>query len=75
VLSGKASSKGMQKAITKTCESIKMAITTKVTEVDANTKTLDALPAHHQALFQDRVQLIALSPDQLNTLSCQRLRK
>lgn len=67
VLSGKASSKGMQKAITKTCESIKAAITTKATEVDANTKTLDGLPAHHQALFQDRVQLIALSTDQLNT--------
>ena len=65
-LSGKASTKGMQKAITKTCESIKAAITEKATSVDANHDTLDNLPAHHQALFQDRVQLIALSSDQLN---------
>lgn len=35
-ISGKASTKGMQKAISKTCESIKAAITEKSAMVDAN---------------------------------------
>ncbi len=65
-VSGKASSKGMQKAITKTCDSIKEAITQKAAEVDANNATLDKLPGNHQALFQDRTQLIVMSPDDLN---------
>lgn len=66
VLSGKASSKGMQKAITKTCEAIKAAITKQANEVQINSTKLDNLPAHHQTLFQDRVQLIALSTEQLD---------
>lgn len=65
-LSGKASTKGMQKAITKTCDSIKDAITKKAADVNANAKALDNLPANHKALFQDRTQLIGLSTDELN---------
>lgn len=65
-LSGKASSKGMQKSITKTCESIKAAITKQAEGVEINVTKLDNLPAHHQALFQDRTQLISLNPEQLD---------
>lgn len=66
VLSGKASTKGMQKAITKTCESIKAAITKKAEDVAINASKLDNLPPHHQSLFQDRPQLIVLSIEQLD---------
>lgn len=65
-LSGKASTKGMQKAITKTCESIKATIAKKAEDVEANSNTLDNLPTHHKALFQDRTQLLSLNPEQLN---------
>lgn len=65
-ISGKASTKGMQKAITKTCESIKSSITEKAAEVNANADILDQLPQNHQALFQDRVQLISLDTESLN---------
>jgi len=65
-LSGKASSKGMQKAITKTCDSIKAAITRQAEDVKTNSTKLDNLPAHHQTLFQDRTQLLSLEPEQLD---------
>lgn len=65
-VSGKASTKGMQKSITQTCNLIKAAIAEKAAEVDANVKVLDKLPGNHKALFQDREQLVALSPDELN---------
>lgn len=65
-LSGKASTKGMQKAIAKTCKSIKESISKKAISVDTNATTLDNLAAHHKTLFQDRVHLIDLDVDQLN---------
>ncbi len=65
-ISGKASTKGMQKAITKICESIKAAITEKAAEVDANAGLLDKLPPNHKALFQDRGHLVSLSTEALN---------
>jgi len=65
-LSGKASTKGMQKAINTVCAEIKEAITNKAAIADANAKTLDTLPANQQPLFQDRAQLLALTEEQLN---------
>jgi len=72
-VSGKASAKGMQKAITKSCESIKAAIIKKAGEVEANVAILDKLPGSHQALFQDQAQLISLATDELNTIIDQRI--
>lgn len=65
-LSGKASSDGMQKAIAKTCEAIKAAITEQATGVKENSARLDSLSSDHQILFPDRVQLIAMSTEQLD---------
>lgn len=66
-ISGKASTKGMQKAITKICKSIKTAISEKAAIVDANVAILDQLPAHHKALFQDRTPLISQTQEELST--------
>lgn len=65
-LSGKASTKGMEKAIAKASASIKESIIAQVEVVDANALTLDNLPPNHKALFQDRDNLLALSADDLN---------
>jgi len=74
-LSGKASTKGMQKAITKTCESIKESISKQAATVDANATTLNALPANQRALFQDRAQLMVMSVEQLNETIDERVAK
>lgn len=74
-LSGKASTNGMSNAIAKTSASIKESITLQATVVDANLATLDNLPPNHQALFQDRPQLLALSAQQLNIKIDERVAK
>lgn len=74
-LSGKASTKGMSNAIAKTSASIKESITAQAAVVDANLVTLDNLPPNHQALFQDRAYLLALSAEQLNIKIDERVNK
>lgn len=74
-LSGKASTNGMSNAIAKTSASIKESITLQAKVVDANLITLDNLPPNHQALFQDRKQLLALSGEQLNLKIDERVAK
>lgn len=74
-ISGKASTKGMQKAITKTCESIKQSITEKAADINANAATLANLPPNHKALFQDESHLLALSPAQLDTTIDERIKQ
>lgn len=74
-LSGKASTKGMSNAIAKTSASIKESITAQAAVVDANLVTLDNLPPNHQALFQDKAYLLALSAEQLNIKIDERVAK
>lgn len=74
-LSGKASTKGMSNAIAKTSASIKESITAQAAVVDANLVTLENLPPNHQALFQDKAYLLALSAEQLNIKIDERVAK
>ncbi|MAF84043.1 MAG: hypothetical protein QGH93_10050 [Gammaproteobacteria bacterium] len=60
-------------AIDDTCRRIKSLIDEKVALVKNNAMKLDSLPVTHQALFQDRSELLALDASQLDELIDKRI--
>ena len=70
---GRATVNGLNKAITLLCRQIKSQIDERVAWVKRNAASLDSLPNVRRALFQDRGTLLALSPDQLESVIDERI--
>ena len=70
---GRATVNGLNKAITLLCGQIKSQIDERVAWAKRNAASLDSLPNVRRALFQDRGTLLALSPDQLQSVIDERV--
>ncbi len=62
---GKVGIRGIEIAIDGLCAAIQQEISLQAAEVKHNVLVINALPSHHQMLFQDRASLFALSKQEL----------